>query len=328
MYLAGVGRIMGCMAGVRIGWWLALAAVIAAIAGGSPAPVEMSLHKVGVVLESTPGSWDSDAVESPTVVRWRGGWTMLYVGYHDGRGQVGAARSADAKTWTKLGVNFAPAGDEYGTTGPVLVRDGARWALYYIALGSQGYEAGTKEIRYATGPSPLGPWTRHGVAIRPAGGGWRSKAVWHVSVVRRGPEWFAFFNATGSDDRESIGYATGPSAVGPWTVDDANSPLLAPEGGWDSLLVGDPFVRRSGDGWAMDYYGFDGTTARDAIATTTDDAFPLGWERQPGFTVAPSEPYDSQFAHKPWIVVDGTRLLHFYTAVGADGVRTIALATN
>jgi len=43
--------------------------------------------------------------------------------------------------------------------------------------------------------------------------------------------------------------------------------------------------------------------------------------------VAPSEPWDKQYAHKPWVIKHADVVYHFYCAVGDQG-RVIALATS
>ncbi len=43
--------------------------------------------------------------------------------------------------------------------------------------------------------------------------------------------------------------------------------------------------------------------------------------------IAPSEDYDSIFAHKPWVIKWNGVAYHFYNAVGNSG-RVIALATS
>jgi hypothetical protein len=43
--------------------------------------------------------------------------------------------------------------------------------------------------------------------------------------------------------------------------------------------------------------------------------------------IAPSEPWDQQYAHKPWVVRANGIVYHFYCAVGNEG-RVIALATS
>jgi predicted GH43/DUF377 family glycosyl hydrolase len=326
-------------------WWIvpALGASLLVFAAGRGGPQAVAfprdpglLHKVGVVLSPGPiRAWDDQMVESPSVVRDpAGGWAMLYVGYGGDpiRPGIGLARSADAVHWVKssapaLTASSVPgAADEAGATGPVVYRQGSRWVLFYIGVTGSGYEQGRKTIDAATSQTLSGPWTRLGAVVEPDGSGWDAEAVWHVSVVRDHGRWVMFFNATGSDDKERIGYATADRLLGTWRV--ADEPVLEPvDGTWESLIVGDPSVRRVGDHWVMDYYGVDGQHAADAEAVTTDAEFPLGWQRT-GVVLAPSEAYDSQFAHKPFVVTDRGRLLHFYTAVGDDGRRTIALAVG
>ena len=294
------------------------------------------LDKVGVVLAPGPaGAWDDAMVETPTVVRDpEGGWAMLYVGYGGTPvvPQIGLARSVDAIHWTKdappvlSGSHVAGSSDEAGATGPVLYRQGSRWVLFYIGVTREGYEQGCKTINVATSRSLAGPWARRGPVVVPDGSGWDAEAVWHVSVVRDARRWWMFFNATGTDRKERIGYAMSRTLAGPWA--SSSEPVLEPvAGSWESQIVGDPSVRREGDHWVMDYYGFDGVHAADAQAVTSLAEFPRGWRRT-GVVLAPSEPFDAQFAHKPFVVVDHDRLLHFYTAVDQSGGRRIAVAVN
>lgn len=286
-------------------------------------------RKVGIVIPTGPaGSWDADIVESPTVVRDGQRWVMLYTGYADGVAQIGSAVSQDGEHWEKRGVSLAPGPGEAGVAGAVLVPDGDRWLLYYVGFGDRGYESGEKSIRLATSDSPTGPWKRRGVMVETGGKGWRSVAVWRPFVVEHEGRWFMFFNASGADYRETIGFATAPSVTGPWAVDDSRSPVFEPvPESWESQIVGDPFLRRTGSGWEMTYFGFGGLYAADAEAVTTDDDFPLGWKRT-GRVLAPSEDYDARFAHKPWLVPTDRGLFHFYTAVDENDVRQIALVVR
>ena len=43
--------------------------------------------------------------------------------------------------------------------------------------------------------------------------------------------------------------------------------------------------------------------------------------------IAPSEDFDSKYAHKPWVIKWDGIVYHFYNAVGENG-RVIALATS
>lgn len=304
-----------------------------------------ALTKVGVVLEAGSGTWDGDYVESPTILRdpLSGRYAMVHVGYGTTTGairaQVGLAWSDDLVSWTKetdpllshSGVAASP--DQNGCTGPLLLWDrvNEQYVLYYIGLTATGYEGGTKSICYATATSLSGSWTRHGAVISPAGTGWREDAIWHPSIVERNGTWYLFFNAHGDSAIENIGYATAPSITGPWTVDDVNSPILSVVAAtWESEKVGDPCVRRVGDLWVMDYFGYDGDTAGDGFAVTSDANFPLGWVRHPDNPILEAGPeiYDEKLAHKPFVVVDGGEIYHFYTAVADDDTRTVALAVT
>jgi predicted GH43/DUF377 family glycosyl hydrolase len=113
-------------------------------------------------------------------------------------------------------------------------------------------------------------------------------------------------------------------------VDDTNSPLInVAASTWESTNVGDPSVRRVGDMWVMDYYGFNGTAASDGIAVTSDADFPLGWVKHPANPIlTPSASYDAKFAHKPFVFINGGTLFHYYTAVSTSDVRQIALAVS
>jgi hypothetical protein len=45
--------------------------------------------------------------------------------------------------------------------------------------------------------------------------------------------------------------------------------------------------------------------------------------------IAPSEPWDTPFAHKPWLIKHDGVVYHFYCAVGGkEQHRAIALATS
>jgi hypothetical protein len=269
---------------------------------------------------------------------------MVYVGYGTlsgaQRAGVGLAYSTDGITWTKQGsaailphAGTSGAPDENGCSAPLLLWDAERgqYVLYYLGLTGTGYETGTKTLCVATSTSLTGTWTRRGAAIATAAGTWRSNAVWHPSIVERNGVWYLFFNATNGSNVETIGYATAPNILGPWTVDDDHSPLVGTGSGWEAATVGDPSVRRVGDLWVMDYYGVNSgyTAASDGIAVCPDSLFPLGpWVKYSGNPVLSptASTYDSQFAHKPFTVYKGGILFHYYTAVDGSNVRQIALA--
>lgn len=300
------------------------------------------------LLRGTPGTFDSDAVESqfPFWDESSGRWASVYSGYGTPTGgqeaSVGLAFSDDLLTWVKSGQVFNKSGagaDSNGTSGPVVWFENGVYTLFYIGLTADGYEAGNKTIMAAQNTLPpaqwtTANWTRLGAQIAISGSGWRSIAVWHVSIVKRGAIYYNFFNATGADNIERTGYATASAITGPWTVDDVNSPIIAQGTGtqWDAGNIGDPSVYRTHEGWIMHYYGTNNPTtqAADGVAQTTDELFPLGWTKHPNpiLTPGPSNGFDGLYAHKPIIVQHGGRAFHFYTAVDKTTNRQCAVTVS
>jgi predicted GH43/DUF377 family glycosyl hydrolase len=92
------------------------------------------------------------------------------------------------------------------------------------------------------------------------------------------------------------------------------------------VVSGDPQVVRMEDVWVMFYFGafwkpkaFDTFVASRAL---------LHWTRGNGpHLIEPSEPWDAEYAHKPWLLKHKGVVYHFYCAVGNQG-RAIALATS
>ena len=68
----------------------------------------------------------------------------------------------------------------------------------------------------------------------------------------------------------SIGRATAPEAIGPWTADAEPVLTQGAEGTWDSFAVTQPSVIRTDDGYVMHYMGMDSETARIGMATSED----------------------------------------------------------
>ncbi len=299
----------------------------------------MSLTKVGVVLGlGASGTWDAGLVEGPHVFLDQSGqYAMVYVGY-DGPSevaQIGLAWSTDKVTWTKVADPIlGPSGsgpDAAGCTGPFVFFESGTYYLFYIGLPTAGYEQGTKTTCVATATSLTGPWTRLGTIIAPSlAAAWRNNAIWHPHVVKVGDTYYDFFNAGGLT--EAIGYATASSLLGPWTVDDANSPLVSKAAtGWDAGWVGDPFLFQTNTAWFMAYYGVAASAPlAGSDGYTWTDVFPLSWRRgeaNPVLSPGIAGSFDATHAHKPSILVDGSTLYHYYTAVGVGG-RRIALATD
>ena len=313
-----------------------------------------SLRKIGRVLEPDPTrGWMNTRVESPAIM-WDerdGKYHMVFTGYGTGTGveqaSVGFATSDDAIYWvvdpTPLidgsGVEGDP--DEYGGTGPYLMKDKGTYYLFYIGLTEPGYEGGIKTLCLATKTSWQSPWVRRGsiITLGSASGdsAWRKDAIWHPTVHKKDGVWYLFFNASGaasgssdSTGVERIGFATSKNLID-WIVDDARSPVISTlNNSWKSRIAGDPSIYRSGDFWFMNYFGYDGIEASDSLAWTTDAEFPVGWREYSAPYLVPTSngALDNTFAHKPFTIFIGEKKYHYYTAVNNQNYRTIALAIS
>ncbi len=312
------------------------------------------LRKIGNVLVADPSKNFMDVMVESPVIWWDdadGYYHMVFTGYGTATGQLQAspchAKSLDLVNWvtddqpllTGTGVPGDP--DQFGGTGPYIVKSGSLYHMFYIGLTAAGYESGTKTICHASSPSITNPvWTRHGTIIGLGVVGtnseWRSSAIWHPSIVKKDDVYYMFFNASGSYPAgqtvtEKIGYAKSSDLYN-WTVDDTNSPLIVTaDGTWKSHIAGDPSVYKQGNFWFMQYFGADDSGAYDSLAWTTDGAFPLNWTEYDNPILTPTKTgrIDDLYSHKPFIYFCSNRKYHYYTAVSAkSGTRSIALAVS
>ncbi|WP_226805303.1 hypothetical protein [Agriterribacter humi] len=94
-------------------------------------------------------------------------------------------------------------------------------------------------------------------------------------------------------------------------------------------ICGDAQIVKMEDLYVMFYFGHnwkDGDpSAFDRFACSYDLVNWTAWEGEN--LIEPSEPYDKQYAHKPWVIKWNGVVYHFYNAVGEKG-RVIALATS
>jgi hypothetical protein len=313
---------------------------------GSTEPVRPlgPFTKKGVVITTgASGAWDAGMVEAacPVFVPEKQMYGLFYTGYAGTTAspttpQIGVAWSMQPEgPYTKDPANpiLSPSGvtgdpDRYGVTGFNAIRhDDGSWTVYSIGLDGTGYEGGTPRLCRYTTPSLSSPsFTRHGASIVPAGSSWRASKVWIGSVVEDNGVWHMFLNGTAGDGKERIGHGVATSPDGPWAVD--TDPVLdVAASTWESNNVGQPWVFKLRETWYMEYYGYNGTSAGDGLATTSEEDFPLGWTKHPANPLLTPGPdaYDAKFAHKPFSLILPDRICHFYTAVAVDNTRQVAL---
>jgi len=303
-------------------------------------PAHLRRHKRGTVLRPTgrPGDFDADHVDCPSVIRAAGRYLMAYTGW-DGRTlRIGLAESDDLLAWRNrrliLDAGAPGSWDVGGVSGPCLLRRRGQYLVLYCGFPDGGYEAGPGAIGAAVS-NDLDTWTRlPGNPLLTAGdpdaGSWEAAGLYRPFLLSQPGALYLFYNAkdaASGDWHEQIGMATSRDLV-KWTRLPHNPVVRhGPRGAWDARFCADPCVVRIGGVWHMFYYGFDGQHAQEGLATSHDL---LEWQKSPFnpiITHGAAGAYDSQHAHKPWVLRRGGRWYHFYCAVGSEG-RTIALATS
>jgi predicted GH43/DUF377 family glycosyl hydrolase len=91
-------------------------------------------------------------------------------------------------------------------------------------------------------------------------------------------------------------------------------------------ICGDAQITRVGDIYVMFYFGaFWKPGAFERFACSYDLVNWTDWHGED--LISPSENYDREYAHKPWVIKWNGVVYHFYNAVGNEG-RVIALATS
>jgi len=310
--------------------------------------------KYGVVIEPPAGK----KVDCPNVFRHGDKWYMVHVqmekepqGY-----STQLAESDDLLNWRPLGTilpqgpsnawDFANAGGgvalfdtTWGGSHALQTYDDRYW-MSYIGGPNAGYEKLPLSIGMAFTDNPSAPrsWQRlpepvlrHDDAdARPF-----ESDVLYKSFIFRDPDrtlgapFVMFYNARPPKGDEVIGLAVSHNMT-TWTR-YGKGPVLAnarPANLKHGVISGDPQIFRMNGVWVMFYFGaFWKEGAFDTFAASHDLVHWTQWEGED--LIQPSEPWDTPFAHKPWLIKHDGVVYHFYCAVGGKNQhRTIALATS
>jgi len=148
-----------------------------------------------------------------------------------------------------------------------------------------------------------------------------------ASKVRRrlkGYPFVMYYNGKIKSGYEKIGMAVSKDLIH-W-IRYGQEPVIANGEERQHGISGDPQIVKIGNVWVMFYFGaFWKPKAFDTFACSYDL---VNWTKWTGpHLIEPSEPWDTQYAHKPWILKYDGVVYHFYCAVGSEG-RVIALATS
>jgi predicted GH43/DUF377 family glycosyl hydrolase len=306
--------------------------------------------KYGIVLQPGPG----EVFDCPSVFRDGDRWFMAYVVNKDKAGyETLLAESRDLLHWTPRGkiLPFAGRGwDAWQADGGVALVDpewggsaqlqqfqGKYW-MTYVGGARHGYEPDPLAIGVAwtTAPNEPRPWTRYGKnpVLAPSDADvrafeaktlYKSQVIWDRAETLGAP-FVMFYNGKqlGGGGHERIGMAVSDDMLHWRRYGD--EPVIANAGASQWAISGDPQVVRMGELWVMFYFGaFWKPNAFDTFAVSRDLVHWTKWDGP--HLIEPGEPWEKQFAHKPWLLKHDGVVYHFYCAVGREG-RAIALATS
>ena len=299
--------------------------------------------KYGVVFQH-PDS--TKLIDSPTIFRENDTWYMTYIVF-DGQGyETWLAESEDLLQWESKGKILSFTEDTWdanqkagyvslvdydwgGDYGVSKYKD--KYWMTYLGGNTTGYEAGVLKIGLAntTDLTKVKSWnTNSNPILSPEDAGTRwfeNKTIYKSLVIKdslghTGHDYVMYYNAKGEDDFESIGMAVSDDMYS-WKR-FGEDPVITRKKG----ICGDAQIAKFNDLYIMFYFGaFWKPGAFERFACSYDLINWTEWEGPD--LIAPSEPYDNEYAHKPWVIKWNDVVYHFYNAVGDQG-RVIALATS
>ncbi len=308
-------------------------------------------HKYGVVIEAEEG----EMIDCANVFHYDGRWYMIIAVIRDNVGyETHLAVSDDLLSWERLGEvlpfeenqgwdKWQAAGGlalfdtEWGGSNTIRPYEGKYW-MSYIGGALQGYETDplAAGLAFTETPSEPKPWTRYegnpiltrdqpDVRWFEEGTVYKSHIIWDQDESLGYP-FVMFYNGKEweGNGHEAIGMAVSSDMRNWRRLGDREVIYNKGESRW--AISGDPQITRIGDLWVMFYFGaFWKPNAFDTFACSYDL---VNWTKWDGpHLVEPSEPWDQQFAHKPWVLKHDGVVYHYYCAVGEEG-RVIALATS
>lgn len=309
-------------------------------------------YKVGMIMEPEEG----ESLDNPCVFKYGDLWYMMYVRF-DGKGyETHLAKSKDLLHWEKLGLAFKrgeeSAWDASQADGWPLMLDEQwdgpntlkkvdnRYWIMYIGGLFDGYETDPLSTGLAWSENPTEPlsWNRYEEnpifqSSDSDARDFEKKTIYKHYVVEDpscdvGGRYVDFYNAKQEGVWiESIGMAVS-NDLKHWTR-VGSEPVIRDCNPDQSGISGDPMIRKIGDLWVMFYFGYKWRPgmngAFDTFACSRDLLHWTKWDGEP--LIQPSEPWDKEHAHKPWVIKYQGVVYHFYCAVGEEG-RGLALATS
>jgi len=300
--------------------------------------------KYGIVFKH-PDS--TKLVDSPTIFRENNKWYMTYIVY-DGKGyETWLAESNDLLVWKPNGkiLSFTENTWDMNQKAGYLSLVDFNWGgsysvekfndkywMSYLGGNTSGYETGILGVGIAYSDKLIGDdeWNRiNNPVLYPKDENVRwfeNKTIYksliiHDTFKHTGYSFVMYYNAKGDTaNYESIGMAVSDDMIS-WKRFGDNPVITRYKG-----ICGDAQIAKINNTYVMFYFGaFWKKGAFDTFACSYDL---INWKEWNGKDLMESsEEYDSQYAHKPWVIKWNGVVYHFYTAVGKQG-RVIALATS
>ncbi len=177
-----------------------------------------------------PGTWDNYDVRCDALVYDAGTLYMFYDGCDGAQKQIGLARSTDGGlTWTRDPANpvIPVSGDEWWASSAAVIKDNGVWHAWYNRSTSCCTVGGEylNGIRYASAPSPSGPWTKTNVTLLTEA---PKFLEWH-QVLKLGTDYVLVYEMGTLNVDWTIGMARSSTAGGTFTK-SAKNPILAGSG--------------------------------------------------------------------------------------------------
>jgi len=300
--------------------------------------------KYGIVFKH-PDS--TKLIDCPTIFRENNTWYMTYIVF-DGQGyETWLAESNDLLNWKTKGRIQSFTKDTWdmnqkagylslvdynwgGSYSAEKYRD--KYWMSYIGGNTKGYEAGVlgTGIANSNTVTEAVEWDRFDKPVlspEDEDARWFENRIIYKSIIIHdtlkltGYPFVMYYNAIGDTaNYESIGMAVSDNMLNWKRLGD--NPVITRHKG----ICGDAQITKIDDIYVMFYFGaFWKPGAFERFACSYNLVNWTDWHGDD--LVAPSEDYDREYAHKPWVIKWNGTVYHFYNAVGSEG-RVIALATS
>lgn len=197
-------------------------------------------QRAGVVLSPDPHTWEGTYIgANGAVVYWQDGWLYFYQAGDPP--QIGLARSADGKTWTRLPhpvLEFGPRGswDERALADPYVFLAGGRLFLYYL-----GEDRARQQLLGVASSTDGVSWTklRSGPVLEPGEpGSMDENGLGEPAVFASHGSYWMIFTGRARNEVRRLGMARSRDGVH-WE----RLPLVIQgEADWNSQVICDPTV--------------------------------------------------------------------------------------